>query len=380
MDKSINSVKNNLKIKDIYIISNDTLYLKNFKHKFNYENENYNFIIVSNENFKIPIYKNFDFIPIIILDLDIYNNIGLNILDNLLRNIIWYPLILINNNQKINFEMLEEFGYLFMISKFAHRDLLMEKIKIIIDKFNNKLNLFGIDFISVIKLIELIKKTGLMIINNNELRGYVFFKDGIINNFQIEGLNIKSADDLKTLLNLDIRIIYINHFKKNKFEKTKNNQLEYKENEIKINKIVDKNFNLDNSDFKEEVIKFYELQKSILKRGLISSNLYYKNKNLILVNDKKNIKMLNNFLNFIIKVKEIINIDSYKFGNYCILNLSDNKFLLIYDLETVSAYFLIDGKEIKLGYLINIFIPSIKEFVDNKFKILGGENESTKIK
>lgn len=380
MDKSINSVKNNLKIKDIYIISNDALYLKNFKHKFNYENENYNFIIVSNENFKIPIYKNFDFIPIIILDLDIYNNIGLNILDNLLRNIIWYPLILINNNQKINFEMLEEFGYLFMISKFAHRDLLMEKIKIIIDKFNNKLNLFGIDFISVIKLIELIKKTGLMIINNNELRGYVFFKDGIINNFQIEGLNIKSADDLKTLLNLDIRIIYINHFKKNKFEKTKNNQLEYKENEIKINKIFDKNFNLDNSDFKEEVIKFYELQKSILKRGLISSNLYYKNKNLILVNDKKNIKMLNNFLNFIIKVKEIINIDSYKFGNYCILNLSDNKFLLIYDLETVSAYFLIDGKEIKLGYLINIFIPSIKEFVDNKFKILGGENESTKIK
>lgn len=293
---------------------------------------------------------------------------------------MWYPLILINNNQKINFEIMEEFGYLFIISKLADIGLILDKIKFIIDKFNNKLSLYNIDFISVIKLIELTKKTGVMIINNNELRGYVFFKDGIINNFNIEGLNIQSIEDLMMVSNVDIKIIYINHFKKNKFEKLIIEQREYDDKKvIKETKQINKAVDIDIS-FKEEIVKFYELQKDILKKGLISSNLYYKKQNTVLINDKKTVEIMNIFLSFIIKIKELINFDSYSFGNYCILNLSDNKLLLIYEIETISAYFLLNAKEITLGYLINIFLPSVKEFVDNNLKILGGENEYTKIK
>jgi len=161
---------------------------------------------------------------LVILDLQVPVMNGIQVLTELHNKGIWLPIIIITDsdfNEKGS--KLMEFG----IVEFIKKPFLPEEVVIRIDeimKNREKKDLiknFGLP--SILQLIEMDKRTGILTLKIGKKNGRVFFKDGKVMDIDIKGFSRDEA--LRAFINSlyedrEVSIEYINHRKEKKIKMT----------------------------------------------------------------------------------------------------------------------------------------------------------------
>ncbi|MCU0285092.1 MAG: response regulator [Acidobacteria bacterium] len=161
-------------------------------------------------------------IDMVILDLEIPVMNGLQVISGLHRKDIWLPVIVItgaNLNEKDS--SLKDFGIVDLIK----RPFIPEEVVIKIDdimKHREKKDLIkNFSLTSILQLIEMEKRTGILTIKINNENSRMFFKNGKIMDIQVKGLSTNEA--LQAFMNSlhddnEISIEYIDHKKDKKID------------------------------------------------------------------------------------------------------------------------------------------------------------------
>lgn len=161
---------------------------------------------------------------LVILDLQVPVMNGVQVLTELQNKGIWLPIVIITDSDINEKESkLREFG----IVDFVKKPFLTEEVVIRVDeiiKNREKKDLiknFGLP--SVLQLIEMDKRTGILMLEIGKENGRVFFKDGKVMDIEVKGLSRDAA--LRTFINSlyedrEVSIEYINHRKEKKVKMT----------------------------------------------------------------------------------------------------------------------------------------------------------------
>jgi DNA-binding response OmpR family regulator len=149
---------------------------------------------------------------------------GLRILTELHNRGIWLPIIITtdsNLNEKTN--ILRDFGIVDLIKKPFRLEEIIIKIEDIIKNREKKDLIKNFSLPSILQLIDMEKRTGILTIKIGKENGKLFFKDGKVMDIEVKGFSRGEA--LQEFINYlyedrDINIEYINHIKDNKINMT----------------------------------------------------------------------------------------------------------------------------------------------------------------
>lgn len=161
-------------------------------------------------------------LDLVILDVQIPGINGLQLLSELHNKGIWLPVIIItDSNINENDSKLKDFG----IVDFIKKPFLFEKVVLTIDeimKNKEKKDLIkNLSLPSILQLIEMEKRTGVLTIKIGKENGRIFFKSGKVMDVEVKGLS--TSDALEEFIHSlyedrEISIEYINHRKDKKID------------------------------------------------------------------------------------------------------------------------------------------------------------------
>lgn len=207
----------------ILIVDDDINIVRNLKDNILKIGDNY-IVKTSNDGKKALEILEKEKMDLVILDLQVPVMNGIQVLTELHNKGIWLPIIIITDSDINEKESkLREFGIVDVVKK----PFLPEEVVIRIDeiiKNREKKDLiknFGLP--SILQLIEMDKRTGILILKIGNENGRVFFKDGKVMDIEVKGLSIGEA--LRAFINSlyedrEFSIEYINHRKEKKVKMT----------------------------------------------------------------------------------------------------------------------------------------------------------------
>jgi DNA-binding response OmpR family regulator len=207
----------------ILIVDDDENIVRNLKENILEVDNNY-IVKTSDDGKKALEILEKEKMDLVILDLQVPVMNGMQVLTELHNKGIWLPIVVIaDSNINERESKLGEFG----IVDFVKKPFLTEEVVIRIDeiiKNREKKDLiknFGLP--SVLQLIEMDKRTGILILKIGNENGRVFFKDGKVMDIEVKGLSREAA--LRTFINSlyedrEVSIEYINHRKEKKVKMT----------------------------------------------------------------------------------------------------------------------------------------------------------------
>jgi CheY-like chemotaxis protein len=149
---------------------------------------------------------------------------GLRILKELHNNGTWLPIIIVTDTD-LNEEkgILKDFGIVDLIKKPFRPGELVKKIEEIMKNRENKDLIKNFSLPSILQLIDMEKRTGILTIKIGNENGRLFFKDGNVMDFEVKGLSKSEA--VEEFINSfyedrEISIEYIDHKKDKEFNMT----------------------------------------------------------------------------------------------------------------------------------------------------------------
>jgi DNA-binding response OmpR family regulator len=161
---------------------------------------------------------------LVILDLQVPVMNGIQVLTELHNKGIWLPIIIITDSDINEKESkLREFGIVDFIKKPFFPEEVVIRIDQIIKNREKKDLIKNFGLPSILQLIEMDKRTGILILKIGNENGRVFFKDGKVMDIEVKGLSRDEA--LRTFINSlyedrEVSIEYINHRKEKKIKMT----------------------------------------------------------------------------------------------------------------------------------------------------------------
>lgn len=159
-----------------------------------------------------------------ILDLTMPVMDGIQLLTELHNRNIWLPvLILTGRRMDEKDKPYREFGIVEYMNKPANMDELRIKLKKILDARANRDVIHGLSLATMLQVLEMEKKTGVLTINLGKEDGRIFFRNGIIADIEAKDLTPKEA--MRECLKFDnserrINIEYVEHRKENRINKS----------------------------------------------------------------------------------------------------------------------------------------------------------------
>jgi DNA-binding response OmpR family regulator len=161
-------------------------------------------------------------LDLVILELQIPGLNGLQLLSELRNKGIWLPIIIMtDSNVNENDNKLKDFG----IVDFIKKPFLFEKVVLTIDeimKNKEKKDLIkNLSLPSILQLIEMEKRTGVLTIRIGKENGRIFFRNGKVMDVEVKGLSAGEAleEFIQSLYeDREISIEYINHRKDKKID------------------------------------------------------------------------------------------------------------------------------------------------------------------
>ncbi|NIM12566.1 MAG: response regulator [Candidatus Aminicenantes bacterium] len=163
-------------------------------------------------------------LDLVILNIRIPGINGLRILTELHNKGIWLPIIITtdsNLNEKNG--ILKDFGIVDLIKKPFRAEEIVIKIEEIMRNREKKDLIKNFSLPSILQLIDMEKRTGILTIKIGKENGRLFFKDGKVMDIEVKGFSREEA--LQEFINYlyedrDINIEYINHRKDKKINMT----------------------------------------------------------------------------------------------------------------------------------------------------------------
>jgi len=159
-----------------------------------------------------------------ILDLTMPLMDGIQLLAELHNRHIWLP-VLILTGRRIDREdkPYREFGIVEFMNKPANMDELRIKAKKILDARTKRDVIHGLSLATMLQVLEMENKTGVLTINLGKEDGRIFFNNGIVADIEVKGLTPNEA--MLRFLESDTRersisIEYVDHRKENRVNKS----------------------------------------------------------------------------------------------------------------------------------------------------------------
>jgi len=158
-----------------------------------------------------------------ILDLTMPLMDGIQLLTELHNRHIWLP-VLILTGRRIDREdkPYREFGIVEFMNKPANMDELRIKAKKILDARTKRDVIHGLSLATMLQVLEMENKTGVLTINLGKEDGRIFFNNGIVADIEVKGLSAKTG--MRECLKYEnrerrIAVEYGEHGKSNRIDK-----------------------------------------------------------------------------------------------------------------------------------------------------------------
>jgi len=167
------------------------------------------------EALKIISQKNID---IALLDILMPVMSGAQLLVELRKQKIWFPILIITGYSVADIHhRLQEFGIIDIMAKPLDILVLKQKIEEILKKRKQKDSIFGMSLSTIMQVLEIEKRTGIMTIKLGEKTCRIFFRKGKVIDIEADGGTgekalIQYLDD--TVENKEINIEYLPHKRK----------------------------------------------------------------------------------------------------------------------------------------------------------------------
>lgn len=244
---------------------------------------------------------------------------------------------------------------------------------------------------SLMQLISMENMTSTLRISTKEKIGNIYFRDGELIHASVKAkinpehplelfdwIDSENQNSLKSALDIvsweDVKIDLMDTC--NQEERTIEMPLEYiileglKSRKIQSNHLKDRDKirnNVDKIPFTTKLIKAMELFKNEFNHGLISSDIIYVNdaKSLAGWNSDKNSSRL--FTEIVQMMNNHLDNRLFNWGDYLVMDLADNKIVLIILMNKFIWSILVDGAKIQLGTLLSILLPKAVQEFKNAF-------------
>ncbi len=163
-------------------------------------------------------------LDMMILDLNMPVMDGIQLLTELHNRNIWLPVLILTGRQIDEQDKpYREFGIVEYINKPAPMDKLKIKVGNILKARAHRDVIHGLSLATMLQVLELEKKTGVLTINLGKQDGRIFFKNGIVADIEVKGLSSKEAmQECLRFSNRErsISIEYVEHRKENRINKS----------------------------------------------------------------------------------------------------------------------------------------------------------------
>lgn len=211
------------RIQRILVVNDDKDMVRSLKENLSEMSDNYD-VRTSDDGKNALEILGKEKLDLVILNIQIPGINGLRILTELHNRGIWLPIIITtdsNLNEKTN--ILRDYGIVDLIKKPFRPEEIVIKIEDIMKNRDKKDLIKSFSLPSILQLIDMEKRTGILTIKIGKENGRLFFKDGKVMDIEVRGFSREEA--LQGFINYlyedrDINIEYINHRKDKKINMT----------------------------------------------------------------------------------------------------------------------------------------------------------------
>ena len=159
-------------------------------------------------------------IDLIILDIEMPVMDGLQLLAELHNRKIWLPVIILTGKKiEMSESNFREFGIVdFMEKPFDFKEI-DQRIDDVLKRRVNRDSISGISLFSILQVLEMEKKTGILTLKIGNIDGKIFFRDGVVADIEAGDLSDQEALKKCTIADMEkekINIEYINHNRESK--------------------------------------------------------------------------------------------------------------------------------------------------------------------
>lgn len=206
----------------ILVVDDEVEYAKILKRSLE-KDERYIVITAHNGKEALDVFEK-ETIDMMVLDLTMPVMDGIQLLAELHNKNIWLPVLILTGRQIDEKDKpYIEFGIVEFMNKPANMNELREKIAKILEARANRDVIHGLSLATILQVLEMEQKTGVLSIHLEKEDGHLFFKDGIVADIEVKGLSPKDA--MQAFLNFDnwergISIEYVLHRKENRINKS----------------------------------------------------------------------------------------------------------------------------------------------------------------
>lgn len=233
---------------------------------------------------------------------------------------------------------------------------------------------------TVLELISMEKKTASVVVkkSNENKSGRIWFREGNLIDAEIDDLvGIEAVFEMLSFGDVDIVIREREHERVTISDVS----LEYvllegmkrldekkaKEEEAKKAKNRDKEKGQANNETDVESEKFVranEILKKELEKGLLAANIFTINDGKSLASYNSSTKIGKFFNEMAQKINKYLSeIDLPSLNKFYLMDLADNKTLIVLTFKKYRWAILVDSRELRLGLLINLILPNIIEML-----------------
>jgi len=215
----------NMKKQTILVVDDEVIFAQSVKNYILEKSDRYQVKTADNGKEALEVLEK-ENIDLMILDIRMPEMDGIRVLTELHNRNIWLPIIIMTNivviSAKEGGAIFGDFGIADYLEKPVNLDKLDKKIEEISNRFKDfKKSASGIDIHTILRVIEMEKRTGIMRIESGKEEGKIFFREGKVVDAEINDFSpeealeecLKPGNGLKK-----VSIEYMNHRRDKKID------------------------------------------------------------------------------------------------------------------------------------------------------------------
>jgi DNA-binding response OmpR family regulator len=312
-------------------------------------------------------------IDLALLDIHMPVMSGAQLLIELCNRKIWLPIIILTAYSIEGIQSnLMDYGIIDLLGKPLDIIILKEKIKKVLERTEHKDSITGLSSATIMQIMEMEQRTGVMTLKTGNKKGRVFFQEGKVIDMESDGVSGEEAmTDLLDLSTFDkeISIEYLEHHRKKKMNKSFTQVI------LNVSRLKDEKRKVKNDLQETDNIvpdkQHWELERTAdinhqqlnvlvenLKKELISTAIWTVPTGQVIAgyNYRQNVGQV--FTQMTGSVHEALSLTGYPgLGNYYIFDLLDEKLSVTIPLGLYSWGILIDSRLLTPEQLLKKILP-----------------------
>ena len=310
-------------------------------------------------------------VDLVLLDINMPVLSGVEVLTELHNKKLWLPIIILTAyGEKEVEEKFQEFGIVDFQNKPLDLKKLIGRIEEILKNREHKDSISGMSLTTILQVLEMEKRTGVLTIIMDDQDGRIFFKEGRVVDIEAGKLSVEDALGKfigDTSQDKEINIEYLNHRRSEKINKSLTEILleasrlhDEGENVKETSQVEPKEMEKVDKKDNQKYSNLIDTLKEDLGDALLSTQIWNFSDGEILSGYNPQPGNCDLFTQITVYLNEALSTSEYpELGNYYILNLEGKKVSVIIPIEEYLWGMLVDSKKTPLGFLLKVVLSKL---------------------